>query len=131
MPRSRVLRRAAAAMAPPAAGGALLAAVVLAGEPVDGIWQWAVRVLLLVPAVLVHCHRRAERHGFGVFDGLAVAVAAGAVAYAVSAVGLAVGAAAALLVAAAIQTGALAVAVQLAALVTSAITVRAAIRRPA
>ena len=96
----------------------------------EGAWGWAVRGLLLVPVVLVHCHRRAERHRFGLLEGMAASVAAGAVAYMIAAVGLAAGAAAALGLAVAVPTGALTVVVQLAGLFTAAIAVRAA-RRPA
>jgi len=115
-------------MAAPAAGGVLLAVAVLAGEPVDGPWQVAVRSLLLVPAVLVHCHRRGAR--LGLLEGAAVAAAAGVLAYAVGMVGLAAGAVVALAVALAVQTGALAAAAQLGGLVSVALALRAA-RRPA
>lgn len=128
MTARRAARRVLLAMAPPAAGGALLGAVVLAGQPLDGPWPWAVRSLLLAPVVLVHCHRRGDR--LGLFEGAAVSAAAGLVAYAVGAVGLAVGAAAALALAIAVQTGALAATAQLAGLVSAFLAVRAA-RRPA
>jgi hypothetical protein len=126
---SRALRLGAVGGAAPAVAGALLAALVLAGEPVDGRWQWTVRLLLLAPVVLVHSHRRGDR--LGLLEGAAVSAVAGLLAYAVAATGLLAGAAAALAVAVAVQTGALPVAVQLGSLVTAALTVRAAVRRPA
>lgn len=105
-------------MAAPALGGAVVVLAVLAGQPVQGLWQRTVEALLLVPAVLVHCHSRADAPAFGLAD----VAAAGLVAYAVAFAGLAVGAFLTLVVVTA-QTGALAAAAQLAGVLSLALTV--------
>lgn len=101
-------------MAAPAFGGAVVVLAVLAGQPVEGSGRRIVQALVLVPAVLVHCHSRADARSFGLADLAVVSLAAGMVAYAVGVAGLAAGAALTLAVAVAAQTGALAVAAQLA-----------------
>ena len=125
----RACRRAALAAAAPALGGFLIAVAVLAGRPVEGPWRWTSSALLLAPAVLVHCHDRAETHGFGIAQTAAVSVAAGLVAYAVGAVGLAAGAALTVAIVVAAQTGVLAVAAQLAGLLSFALAVSGRGRR--
>jgi hypothetical protein len=115
--------RAAVGMTAPALGGAVVVLAVLAGQPVDGLWQRTVQALLLVPAVLVHCHSRADTAGLGVADTAVVSIAAGLVAYAFGAVGLAAGAALTLAVVLAAQTGALAAVAQVAGLLSLAMAV--------
>jgi hypothetical protein len=120
----RGARRAVVGAAGPAAGGLLIAVAAILDQPVQGPWQWTVTALVLVPAVLVHWHSRAETHGFSGAETLAMSAAAGAVAYVLGVVGLVAGAAATLGVVVAAQTGVLAAAAQIAALLSLAVAVR-------
>lgn len=110
-------------MAAPAVGGAVIVVAVLAGQSFEGPWQRTVQALLLVPAVLVHCHSRADARSFDAADVAVVSVAAGLVASAIGVAGLAVGTFVALAVAVAAQTGALAVAAQLVGVPSLAVAV--------
>lgn len=130
--RRAVLRRAghraAAGAAAPAVAGALICLLTVAGEPVQGPWQWTSRLLLLVPCVLVHV-RRGSPGALGPVGSVALSIAAAAVAYAVAVVGLVAGAALSIAVVVAAQTGVLAALSQLAGIVGLIFAVRA--RRPA
>lgn len=120
----RGARRAAVGAAGPAAGGLLISVAAILGRPVEGPWQWTVTALVLVPAVLVHWHSRAETHCFSGAETLAMSVAAGVVAYILGVVGLVAGATATLGVVVAAQTGVLAAAAQIAGLLSLAIALR-------
>jgi hypothetical protein len=128
MPSRRALqragRRAVVGAAGPAAGGLLIAVAAIADRPVQGPWHWTVTALVLVPAVLVHWHSRAETHGFSGAETFAVSVAAGVVAYALCVLGLVAGAAATFGLFVAAQTGVLAAAAQLAGLLSLAVVLR-------
>lgn len=116
----RGARRAVVGAAGPTVGGLLIAVAAILGRPVQGPWQWTVTALVLVPAILVHWHSRAETHGFSGAETLADAV--GVVAYALRA--LVAGAAATFGVSVASQTGAFAAAAQLAGMLSMVVVLR-------
>ena len=106
----RGLRRALIGGAAPFLAGAGVVAAYMVGVPVRGPLDWAVTTMVLLPAVLVHCHNRAERQGLTVLEQTVVMLLAGFVAYGLSLVGVFVGAATTAGLVLAHQTGVLAAA---------------------
>lgn len=123
------LRRASLGAAGPATAGVLIALAAAAHVPVTGWAHRVIQALSLIPAVLVHCHNRAERHHFSALTHAAVVLTSGLVAYLLIVVGLFAGAAATLAVVIAHQSGALAALGSLSGVLTLLVTLRTAGRQ--
>lgn len=126
---TRVFRRAAIGAVGPFAAGAVVVMAHLVGVPLRGPLDWSVTALLLVPAVLVHCHNRAARHRFTFVETVAATAAAGAAAYILSVVGMLTGAIATVRLLLAHHSGVLTSTVSLVTVVSAVHTLRRA--RPA
>jgi len=117
-------RRAGIGATGPAIAGTLIVLATLVQQPLTGPLHWAVQILSLLPAALIHCHNRAERYKFTVIEHLAATLGAALVAYLLMVVGLFAGAAATLAVVIAHQTGALTAAASLSSILTLAVALR-------
>jgi hypothetical protein len=120
----RAVSRAAVGAAGPAAAGVVVAVAALLQEPVIGPVRLTVLTLILLPAVLVHCHNRAERYRLNWAEHLAAALVGGLASLLLIVVGLFGGAAIVLVAVLAAQTGVLAGAAQISGVASLAIALR-------
>lgn len=118
----RLAHQAAVLLAGPTAAGVVIGVAALAQQPLHGAAQTCVHALALVPALLVHCHRNANR--FGLADTALLAAIAGLAAYLLMIFGLVAGAGITLLLAIAVQTGALTAANELSGIVSLLLVLR-------
>jgi hypothetical protein len=124
----RLLRQTGLLLAGPAAAGVVIGVAVLARQPLHGAAQICVHALALTPALLVHCHRNANR--FGLADTVLLAALAGFAAYILMIFGLIAGAGATLLLAVAVQTGVLTAANEISGIISLLVVLRSRASTP-
>lgn len=118
----RLARQAALLLAGPAAAGVVIGVAALAQQPLHGAAQTCVHALALTPALLVHCHRNANR--FGLAESALLATIAALAAYVLMIFGLVAGAGVTLLLALAVQTGALTAANEISGIISLLVVLR-------